>query len=194
VSGPLPWRALSALLVPFGGLAAGVAVQYWLDGKHPQGDALGRWMLLSTACGLAAGLVASAALARSKRARWAWPAWGIAGPWAVAALALAAGRLEGPVRAAWVARDERACRERGGTLCTPREFAQACARAALPRLGEPTQKLCDDRGCTWRWVYAGAPHPEDLPRAPTRWCSVVNPERVGAPRTALTVVAADAPR
>jgi hypothetical protein len=167
----MPWRALSALLVPSAALAAGVGLQRFFEGAQPAGDALLRWLLWSSGAGLVAGALAGLAL----RGRILWIVYGLAAPWLAAGLVLAAFTATRPLREALADRREAACRSSGRAVCSEAEFVARCAEAAQgsgqAALGEPLQKLCDAQGCTFRWVYAG-PFRSSTP-AEALLCSVV---------------------
>ena len=182
---PPPWRTLCALLVPAAGLAAGVGLQRLLEGPEPMGDALLRWLLLSCAAGLLAGLAAGAALPTRRAGRLAWAAWGAVSPLATAALVLGAVAAARPVRDLFARRSEARCRASGRALCTPREFREACRAGARDRLGSAIHEACAAGGCTRRWLYPGPWTPDDYVAPGSLVCSVVT-DPAGRPvRTAL---------
>jgi len=180
---PLPWRPLSAVLVPFAGLAAGVGLQRWLEGPAPAGDALLRWVWISSGAGLLIGAGFGMALARRALARALWAAWGLLGPWAVTGLVAASVPAVLPIRELVAEQRRAACLADGRAICTAAGFEASCraaaeadpvARAAaLSRLGTPWQKICGGGGCTSRWTYEGPWGVDDHVVPGPQLCSVV---------------------
>lgn len=171
---PLPWRTLCALLVPAAALAAGVGLQRFLEGVAPAGDALLRWLLLSGAAGALLGLLAGLLLSRRGAGRAAWALYGGASPFAVAALVLGVAAAARPVREVFARRGEARCRESGRSLCTLREFTDACTAGARDRLGGPLHEACAAGICTRRWLYAGPWTPDNYVAPGSVLCSVVS--------------------
>jgi hypothetical protein len=163
-------------------LAAGSLLARLIDGVQPQGDAAFRWLLLCAASGGVAGIAAGLLLAKNFGGRLVWAVWGLAAPCALAGLVVGTGVALRPVRD-WVsARGEAKCRLTR-SICTPREFRQACALAAANEpgarqraaaiLGGPGAELCSPAGCTGRWLYTGPWTPDDYVAPGSMLCSVV---------------------
>ena len=187
---PLPWRKLAALFVPAAALAAGVGLQFVVEGPRPEGDALLRWLCWSSGAGLAIGAAAGALACGGPARGAAWAFFGAVSPWALAGLALLAGEAAQPLCAALARKRVERCRETSA-ICSAVAFRTGCAAAAkapgsLERgsavLGPPAQRLCGATGCTYRWVYAG-PRMPDEPGA--LWCSVVTDASGAGLRSAL---------
>jgi len=184
VKRPLPVRALAALALPFAALAGATLLQKLLEGPVPQGDTPGRWMLLGAAAGALLGAIAGALLPRPPNraaVRIAlWTAWGAGSPVLLLALIVAGASVAHPIRESLAERAEAKCRT-SRKLCTANEFRESCAAAGAPathaqaeeKLGPPAQNLCDARGCTRRWIYAGPWKPENWVAPGSILCSQV---------------------
>ena len=170
---PLPWRTLCAFLVPAAGLAAGVGLQRLAEGPEPAGDALARWLLISSGVGLLIGALTGLALSARRAGRLAWAWYGAASPAVTVGLVLGVAAAARPLREAFARRAEAACRTQGSSLCTFREFSDACAAGARDRLGAPLHELCGADGCTRRWLYAGPWTPDNYVAPGSVICSVV---------------------
>jgi len=179
---PLPWRPLAAVLVPCAALALGVGLQRAFEGPLPTGDALWRWLWVSSGVGLLLGLAAGLVLAVRRLSRLLWACWGLASPWALAGLTLLAVRGARPLREQLAQAKVARCRAEGRSSCTSAEFRAACSGATLgpsarargmARLGAPAQELCGDSGCTFRWVFEGPWLLDDYVEPGALWCSVV---------------------
>ncbi len=179
---PFPWRAVAMLLVPAAALAAGSLVARLLDGPQPTGDAALRWLLLCAGAGLVAGAVAGALISKTAGGRLVWAVWGLVAPGVIAGLVVGAGVALRPAREWSAARGVARCRLTR-QVCTPREFRDACAKAAVNEpgarlrapalLGGPGKELCYPAGCTGRWHYSGPWQPDDYVAPGSMLCSVV---------------------
>jgi hypothetical protein len=179
---PFPWRAVALLLVPAAALAAGSLLARAVDGPQPEGDAALRWLLLCAGCGAVAGAAAGLAISKTTGGRLVWTAWGLAAPGVLAGLVLGTGVALRPVREWMASRGVARCRTTR-TVCTPREFRDACARAATSAPGArqrasslldgPPLELCYPAGCTGRWLYTGPWLPDDYVAPGSMLCSVV---------------------
>lgn len=159
---PVPWRALLALFVPAAALAAGTGLQRLADGAG-SADPVLHWLAWSSAAGLIVGAVAGAL----RKEKLLWSAWGLAAPWACAAVVAGVVLAVHPLREKLADRREAGCRAEGRTVCTLRDFTAHCAsaRANPPRarelLGEPRSSSCGGQGCTLKWLYAGPFRPDE---------------------------------
>lgn len=179
---PFPARAVALVVVPLAALAAATGAQWLLEGPLPGGDASLRWLLWGAGLGLGLGGAAGLGLAASTGGRLFWAAWGLCAPLALAGLVVGGAAALRPLRD-WVARrGEEECRLTR-KVCTTREFRAACAQvaAAAPGarergrslLGAPDAELCDQGGCTFRWLYTGPWTPDDWVAPGSLLCSVV---------------------
>ena len=179
---PFPWRAVAMVLVPALALAAGSLWARLLDGPQPTGDATLRWLLLCAGAGLVAGAVAGLLISKTTGGRLVWAAWGLAAPGLLAGLVVGTGVAVRPAREWVAARGVERCRVTR-PVCTPREFRDACAKAAVNKAGArqraaavfggPGAELCYPAGCTGRWLYTGPWLPDDYVAPGSMLCSVV---------------------
>lgn len=181
-SKPFPARAVALVVVPFGALAAATGAQWMLDGPAPNGDAALRWLLWGAGLGLLLGAGAGLGLAANAGGRLFWAAWGLCAPVALAGLVAGGSVALRPLREWEARRSEAKCRQTR-TVCTTLEFRAACEKAAeqtpgarqrgLALLGKPATEICDQAGCTFRWLYTGPWTPDDWVSPGSLLCSVV---------------------
>ena len=180
---PFPWRAIALVLVPSGALAAGVGLSRAFD--PPQADPVVRWLLWSAGAGAVLGALTGLLRGRAPR----WIAYGACAPCLTAALVFLGFRAAEPVRE-WLAdRAEAACRRSGRSICSVREFDQACARDDRAALGPPLQTWCAGASCTRRWTYGGPFRPDTVGARTTLMCSVTTDQAGKPQRSSVMAIA-----
>lgn len=193
----LPKPAVAALLVPGLALAAAAGLQRCWEGPDASGDAIGRWLVLSCALGVVAGLVAGLLLSRSRWSRALWTAWGAASPLLVCAALLGTVAAVRPLRDRAAAFAQSRCLAEGRSICAASDFRARCRLAArtgadeAKLLGPPVWQRCDREGCTRRYLYEGPWRPDDQVAPGVVLCSVVS-DANGAPvRFAMVTASKD---